>query len=213
MDKYLELFESVVMETAKENKDEFKRKKKEIDELVKLLKSSMKENDFETCKKTLVEIENQLDEIRKFVDTLSPEDYKGHGWISWVNFFRLVLLHLIYTIFDSRFRFYYIDKKTNIDKMNDFKEEVYKYIEKIKKVTKRLKKKCDNKEELSSIKLKVFAAESDDIKSEISDREDMNKKYNVSKESADELRLAIFESCYSGEITKEEQNELLSYLQ
>lgn len=37
---------------------------------------------------------------------------------------------------------------------------------------------------------------------------------NTSKyESVDDLKLAIFESCYAGEITKDEQNELLSFLQ
>ena len=84
-----------------------------------------------------------------------------------------------------------------------------KRISKLEEKIEKIKKKSENgdispneaKSEISAIKAEIKAITAEAKKAEKS-----------VKESADDIKLAIYESCHSGEITEEQRDELLSVL-
>lgn len=204
MANYEELLE-IVLESVKDDYTTLFKYCKELKLYTKDLKRAIRDKDSNACISDISDIENIISNLEKFYDTLDPKDYPGEkteklikSGITVVVALKGILLlemlandlYLHKDEYDDRID--KIDKgltilslPTSITTLGDMKKQIKFIINHTNKTLDKLKKKCTEKGFL--------------------------KTENI-KESVDDLKLEIYESCYHGEISEEERDELLSLM-
>lgn len=195
----------LVCESAIDDSAEFRDLKKKILLNKKQLKLAVKSKDPEEIKSKIDAFQKNIDELKKFVDNLNPEDYGNEQdrqlKVMVTNICKLMSFAGITAAVASDDDFvkqfgteigiigtlWSFATNTAIKTLPEFQNKVNSEIEKTQKCLDKIKAKCTKKN--------LLPEEDKDV-----------------KESVDVIKLTIFESCHSGEITEEERDELLSML-